>query len=134
MKKIKHLMKSKRIYMLFYPQIIELLRLLAAPFEIQISAFPNNEFPPDEIADEIEYKYYIVRSLFKGGFINSDQYESIQYINERIESFSKDEWTIEAMEISDNWLCVRDLAIKSLEKFGLEYSKPNIYWYPLISL
>ena len=133
-KQTNHTIESKHNFNFLYPQIIELLRLLAAPFDVQISAFPKNEFPPDEIADEIDCKCSIAKSFLIKGAITSSQYESINFINEKLESFCKEDWTLEAMEQSSNWAHVRELAMESLGKFEVEYAKPNLYWYPLIEL
>ncbi|OJU18355.1 MAG: hypothetical protein BGN88_04485 [Clostridiales bacterium 43-6] len=134
MKNLKNIMNAKNNFNFFYPQIIELLRLLASPFEVQISVFPKNECPPDEIADEIDYKCSVAKTLFDEGFFSLIQYESIKHIDEEFTTFLKEDWTYEAMEKSLKWEHIRKLAIKSLEEFKVDYSKPNLYWYPLISL
>lgn len=134
MRKKNNLNEAQRTFMIFYPQIIELLRLIASPFEIQIGSFPEDEFPPDEIADEVDYKNIIAESLYKNGFINSNKYKSISNINENFGRFDKEDWTIEAMKTSSNWIFIRELAIEALKEFGVEYAKPNLYWYPIITL
>lgn len=126
--------EPRHTYMLCYPQVIELIRLLASPFEVQVSSFPKNEFPPDEIADEIDHKCYIAESFFKEGFITINEYERIKLINEKFKGFTKDDWTIKAMEKSLNWVQIREMALKALEILRVDYARPNIYWYPLLSL
>ena len=134
MKKKKNTYEPRQIYMFWYPQVIEFIRLLASPFEIQISAFPKNEFPPDEIADEIDYKCHITESFFKEGFVTLNEYENVKLINEKFKSFTKEDWTIEAMNKSSKWKKIREMALKALETFRVDYAKPNIYWYPLLTL
>jgi len=131
MKNKNHLDESRQIYLLVFPQIIELLRLLASPFEVQVSVFPDNEFPPDEIADEIDYKCFVSETLFKNNFISTAQYNNIKTISEKTKSFCKEEWSIEAMGKSSDWVYIRALASDALKEFGVEYTKPNLYWYPI---
>lgn len=127
----KKVNNAKQTYLIYYPQIIELIRLLASPFEIQKSAFPDTEDPLLEIADELEIKEFYFEHLTKEGLISFEEFRVFSDICKKIESFPKYEWTIEAMKAADSWNQMRKMALDVLHIFRVDYAKPNIYWYPL---
>lgn len=93
--------------------IFQVLRIVAAPCEVQKKTFP--EFV--NIADEIALTFYeevMLRSdtLFKARMLEEKQYEKIKILNEKFHEMStkKDVWTVEALRDSIEWEECRQIA------------------------
>ena len=121
----------KKLFLIYYPQMIEIMRLLAAPPEIQLAAFPTHESPPEEIAEETEYISVLVVTFYHEKLISKLEFEVITEIDGYLKQFSREDWTNEAIQQSDSWSKMRELARTGLGVLGIEYAKPNLYWHPI---
>lgn len=93
--------------------IFEVIRIVAAPYEIQKKSFP--EFV--SVADEIALTFYeevMLRSdtLFKYGMLEEKQYEETKKLNHMFDEMSKNKtiWTLEALRNSAEWEQCRKIA------------------------
>ena len=119
---------SETYFQLIYPKIIETIRLSASEPEIQIDAFPKEEFPPEEIGYLVEHALIMATELEKFGFISKSQLDSLAVINHHYDALDKSNWSIEGLMKSKDWEKIRILSAQSLNSFDVAYAEPNLYW------
>lgn len=122
-----------KYYKTVYPKIIEALRLVAAPPEIQLSSLPRYVHKPDEVALTFEEVMVYAKIILDNHFLTDELYERLLEIDELFNGFGKDEWTEEAMYQSGTWEVVRNKANDTLKKFGEDYAAPNLYWITYVA-
>ena len=125
--------KKFAYFQMVYPKIIETLRLVAAPPEVQLTAFPAVVYPPDEIADFVEAAVLMAREILEIDYLTQEQFDSITLIESAFQAFSMEEWEVEALRESESWEETRRLARQALDSLSVEYAKPNIYWYAILN-
>lgn len=126
---MKRKMDDFTYFQLVYPKIIESVRLAASSPEIQLLAFSESVFVPDEIGDTIEHAAMMARALMKMGYITKEQFDSVEIIDRKFDEFTQADWSVDAMCRADNWEVTRSLAKEALERFSVAYAIPNIYWF-----
>ncbi len=109
-------------------RLIEVLNLVAAEANVQVSIFPRFVHVPDEIAaeisDAIEYAP-VMRNITDSAIINV-----LSEIDMIFDSYvgKKEFWTLESMEKNSTWNQLRLFARKQLEQLGLPQTVPNLFW------
>lgn len=112
----------------FYMKVIETLRLLAAPAETQLSKIPPQACRADEIAFCLEEIIPECKELFKKKIISSEVCQSIFAMDNFFLTFKKEDWTDQAVTMSDKWEKLRHMARDTLEKTGEACNDPNLFW------
>ncbi|MBQ7936412.1 MAG: hypothetical protein IJ333_08750 [Clostridia bacterium] len=111
-----------------YRILVETIRLIAAPPEIQLSKFPEQVCRPDEVAFTLEELFPRANHLLKHQLITNDIYQSLQSIDTCFSTFSSLDWTEEAMFVSAKWHQTRQMALALLLKMGEKWQSPNLFW------
>jgi hypothetical protein len=109
-----------------WSQLIEALRLLAAPFPVHVRVLPRWVVVPDEVALTFDDAYAVADltnvpqeavALLKA--IDSD-------LSRMSEDSSGDSWTLEGLERASSWASLRAKAMAALTALGTAYSDPSI--------
>lgn len=124
---INKLFKRKKEFQTEYlKRLIETLKVLAAPPEIQLASFPDNVCKPDEIA--LTFDEYASRAN-QCELISQTAKSKISTLNRFFDTgIDKNEWTDAAVSSSYKWEFVRKSAREILYDMGVLYSEPNLYW------
>lgn len=115
-----------------YKKVIEVLKLVASPADVQLKAFPDYVCKPDEVAltfDEIVSYTYI---LLSNSIISKTQYEELNKINCYFDTFSKTDWSEDAMYDSEKWNYSRKMATDVLKLFNCIYTPPKLFWIDFV--
>ena len=107
-------------------ELIEALRLLAAPFEEQVDVLPDFVGVASEIALSFDDAYEVLD-------VSSLQPVLVAHL-ERIDSAldqmsadpHSDFWTLASLGTSPVWIGLRQEALAALQSIGLEYARPHI--------
>lgn len=113
----------------FLSQIIEAIKLVAAPPIDQLDAFPDFVCKPDEIALTFDEVFSLIDDTTS---ISTEIYSKMKNINELFNTFRKEDWTEDAVKNSKNWQLVRQMAKDLLSMINIPYSKPNLFWISYI--
>lgn len=116
-------------FLMYYPRIIEVIRLAASQPDVQNEAFPKQEYPPEEVGFEVEYALQLTESLVNNAFLSKDYLDCMSKLDKSFTDINADEWTVDAMYNSPDWKRTREIAEICLEKLSIEYARPNLYWY-----
>ncbi len=115
-----------------FNRLIEVLRLLAAPYEVQRAALPDFVHLPDEIANNLDNVLPFMDQLADAGLLNPEQVAEIQKIDSIFARKSDGDvpsfWTLDAMRDSDEWAAIRTLARKVLHALHQPMRAPNLSW------
>lgn len=109
-------------------RLLEVLNLVAATADVQISAFPDFVHIPDEVASEIadviEYAPEELENKEKSIIKVLTQIDRIflKYAGQ------KDFWTMKSMRNCSVWNDIRLLAREELKSLGISESVPNLFW------
>lgn len=107
-------------------RLVGTIKLLAAPAEIQLSAFPNKVCKPDEIA--LTFDEYACQAE-KCELLSDVSKTRIAELNRMFDlSIGNDEWTEDAIYNSDKWENVRKKALELLNFMNIAYTNPSLYW------
>ena len=109
-------------------RLIEVLNLMAAEYNVQISVFPRFVHVPDEVATEISDA--IEYAPISHSTIDSAIITVLSEIDAIFDSFAgkKDFWTQESMKNDSTWNKLRLLARAELEELGLPRTSPDLFW------
>lgn len=107
-------------------RLIETIKLLSAPPDIQFASFPDYVCKPDEIAltfDEYEGR------VNESELVPNTAKIKITSLNKFfVTGMDKNDWTEDAVFNSKKWKLVRKSAKDILDDMGVPYSDPNLYW------
>jgi hypothetical protein len=119
---------------LFYNRMIEVLKLLAADYQIQISSFPNYVQIPDEIALSFEDVYIFSNNLKDSGMINEEQKAKLDYLNIQLDEMSENKslWGLESLKEAQEWQEIRKLAVELIMLLGKTLERPDLSWLTFI--
>jgi len=125
---LEYLMTIEDVVMDNYRKLLETLRLLAAPADIQLSQFPEMACRPDEIAFTLEEIVPLLSYLCQSSFITREVERKVKYIDNLFLTFSKSDWQENELYSSYKWQQVRNLANEILLKMGECWEIPNLFW------
>lgn len=108
-----------------YPKIVETIRLIATPSEIQLSLFPQNVNPAQEIVESAEDAVRYSRILTEKNLLSEDQFKKIETL---YTIFDEEEYTPISILNSTTWEKAREFARIILQMFSIQYAVPNLYW------
>ncbi len=126
MKAMKNDSKDIKQQLLYYTKLIEVIRLLAAPAEIQLASFPERTCRPDEIAFTFDE---IVCNVDDCKLVSDEVKAKVKYINGLFDAyFFQGDWTEKAVIHSEKWQNIRALTLDLLKYMGVSYSAPDLFW------
>lgn len=126
MRAMKNDSESIEQQLLYHKKLIEVIRLLAAPAEIQLASFPKCTCRPDEIASTFDE---IVCNVDACKLVSDEVKVKVKYINGLFDVyFSQEDWTEEAVISSEKWQNIRMLMLDLLRYMEVSYSDPNLFW------
>lgn len=111
-----------------YLKIIEALRLVAAPAEVQTSLLPDFVCKPDEVALTFDETIVYAKILLENNFISEEQFNGLVKMNCNFDNFTQKDWTIDSMSHADSWKQSRESAKEALKVFKEKYATPNLFW------
>lgn len=111
-----------------YNTLVQSLRLVASPPDVQVAALPKFVNIPDEIALTFNDANLIAPQLEDEELISSHSLDMLKELDELFETMSEDKnlWTIEKLENDKFWRGSRELAINILKEMNEPYSSPNL--------
>lgn len=111
-----------------YNNLLQSLRLVAAPPEIQISSMPQFVSLPDEIALTFNDAYLISSQLVDENIISIQAFLLLKELSELFDNMSQDKslWTLQKLENDNSWKLSRQLAIKVLQELDEPFGRPNL--------
>ena len=121
-------MKTQTSNQILYQKIIETLRLVAAPSNIQELSFSNKLPVPNEIAFTVEEMFEYARTLRDVGFLSGNHYNLLLNIDNDFSNFDASSWTMESLKHDKCWKALRKKAMDTLAEFDEVYSEPNLFW------
>jgi hypothetical protein len=104
--------------------LVEALRLLAAPADVQIGLFPAWVAIPDEVAVTFEDAYVVVDK----SALSEEAIPMVEQVARRLETLDMpyaDRWDPSVLARSEDWRGIRLLAMSALAALGTEYRPPN---------
>ena len=110
---------------IYFNRLIETIKLVAAPADVQLSLFPDQVCKSDEIAltyDEFASKVDGCRLL------SEPIKQEINELNILFSRLNKDEWSEEAVKDSPAWGILRKKASNILLSLNIEYTTPRLFW------
>lgn len=107
-------------------ELIETLRLLAAPFEEQVDVLPDFVGVASEIALSFDDAYEVLdKSSLQPVLVTH-----LERIDSALAQMSADPhsqfWTLASLGASPAWAGLRQEALAALRSIGLEYARPRI--------
>ena len=118
---------------LLYRQTLEVIKLAAAPADIQLDQFPSQVCRPDEVAFTIDEIVGHIDLLVDNNMILEKTAKRIKRLNNFYSTFNKQDWTEKAMSTSENWEKTRRLAKEIMYDSDLNFEIPNLFWIKDIS-
>ena len=123
---MKNDLENIKQQLLYYTKLIEVIRLLAAPAEIQLASFPVRTCRPDEIAFTFDE---IVCNVDDCKLVSDEVKAKVKYINGLFDVyFFQGDWTEEAVIHSEKWQNIRVLTLDLLKYMKVSYSDPDLFW------
>ena len=116
-------------FLIYYPRVIEVIRLAASQPDIQIAVFPKQEYPPEEVGFEAEYALQLTEGLVNNDYVPKDYLDCMRKLDESFSAIDANDWTVDAMYNSPDWGRTREIAKLCLKRLSIEYARPNLYWY-----
>lgn len=111
-----------------YHKLIETIKLVAAPADVQLSAIPAQACRPDEIAFCVEEILPLLSTLEAQRIISGTIAENVKKIDRMFLSFEQQDWTEDALMRSPKWEKVRTMAMNVLKLTGEKAETPNLFW------
>lgn len=108
-----------------YPKIVEIIRLIATPSEIQLSLFPQNVNPAETIFESAEDAVRYSRILNENNLFTEELLKKIETL---YTFFNREECTTDSIQNSSNWEKAREFAMVVLQMLSIQYAIPNLYW------
>lgn len=117
-------MRTKNLYNI----LLQSLRLVASPSEVQITSVPQFASMPDEVALTFNDAYLIAPQLLDENLISIQAFDLLKELVELFEKMSKDKslWTLGKLESDTAWKRSRELALKALQELDEPYGRPNL--------
>lgn len=111
-----------------YNRLIQVLKLIASPASIQISALPDFVVVADEIALMYEDVFIMIPQLKEERYIPENILDMLSNLEAQFEIMSRNKllWSIDSLKESKSWENVRGLAHSILRELKEEYKQPNI--------
>ncbi len=111
-----------------YNKLVQCLRLVASPYEVQISLLPNFIDIPDEIALFFDDVFLTIPQLKIEYLFSPNTLLKINEVNELFESMSEEKffWELEELKNNKSWEKSRELALSVLKLLNEPYEKPNL--------
>lgn len=117
----------------FYRMMVETLRLLAAPAEMQITLFPEYVDIPGEIAQLSDDLCYLLGQIRDAGLISAEQAAEFRAISDLFSEMPDDGpgnlWTTDAMKGAPEWTSLRERSRLLLADLGARWCMPQLYWF-----
>ncbi len=117
----------------FYRMMVETLRLLAAPAEMQVTLFPSFVDIPGEVAQLSDDVCYLLEQIRVAGLVSATQEAEFRAISKLFNEMADDGpaglWTIDAMEKAPEWSAIRERSQLLLVNLGKCSRAPNLYWF-----
>ncbi len=111
--------------------LVDALRLLAAPFAVQVSTLPHFVHVPDEILNSIQFGW--VSQLQQSQMISQEQASALWALEAFMSTLDwKDEWNedyelaLEACRTDAWWAELRSRAMDVLGLLGEDWSRPTL--------
>lgn len=118
----------KKYLELLHSKVIETLKLVAAKPEIQENLFDDSIDVPEEIAFTFEELLIYSKILMENGYIKENEYQELLRIDKYFEKIPIEDYTINALYNSNSWYELRNMSLRLLKIFKVEYSSPNLFW------
>lgn len=117
----------------FLEMMIDAIRIIASDFEVQVKAFPDFVFVPDEVVSTFDETFLLFDQVIDANLVDFAQIRAVNEINDYFEKMNNkkvedNQWTLEAMQTSPDWQHLRLLAKNALALFGSSDNKPNLGW------
>lgn len=126
MQAMKNDSKSIEQQLLYHKKLIEVIRLLAAPAEIQLASFPECTCRPDEITFTFDE---IACNVDDCELVSDEVKAKVKHINGLFNIyFSPEDWTEEAVISLEKWQNIRVLTLELLKYMEVSYSDPHLFW------
>ncbi len=111
-----------------YNTLVQSLRLVAAPFEIQTTSLPEFVNVPDEIALIYNESYLIAPQLKDKNLISAKILGMLERLDQIFEEMSevKPIWTLERLRNDSSWERLRILALDILRELNEPDGRPNL--------
>lgn len=108
--------------------IIESVKLVAAPHEIQIAALPKFVLVTDEIALTFGDAYLLVPQLVTSGLIDPIAARALKDLDDWFDQMPQDGSVVDtkSLESHEFWKTARRLAATALNALGHQISPPNL--------
>lgn len=112
-----------------YLHLVNILRLVASPYSIQMSFFPVEVLTTDEISLDYYDAFLQANGLYTGEEISLPVYIKLKELNNEFQMMSKsptsDFWSESALKNDPTWERIRATAVNILKLMGEEYTKPD---------
>ena len=120
----------------FLETLIEALNILAADYLVQMEAFPDFVFLPDEVISIFSEAYLLFPQIIESELVNECQISSVEnvkiFIGQMGDKSEQDIWSMEAMKIHPDWKMLRSFAKDALVTFGKMPELPDLRWITYI--
>lgn len=112
----------------YYNSLIQVLRLVASPYDSQITFFPNFVNIPEEIALLYHDSYLTTSRLHDEKKITLRALNMLYELNALFNTMSNNSylWTQEKLKNNEMWSIARESAIKILNELNEKYDSPNL--------
>lgn len=111
-----------------YQKLIETIKLVAAPADVQLSVIPTQACRPDEIAFCVEEILPLLPTLEAQQIISGTVAENVKEIDRMFLSFERQDRTEDALLHSPKWENVRTMAANVLKLTGEKAEPPHLFW------
>jgi hypothetical protein len=111
-----------------YNTLVQSLRLVASPFELQIVSLPRFVNVPDEIVLTYNDAYLIASQLKAENLISPKVLGMLKELDELFGKMSEEKylWTVEKLKSNESWEKSRILAFDILKQLNEPYDSPNL--------
>lgn len=114
-----------------YRMLLDALRLVAAPFSVQVSVLPGFVHVPDEILEAVQFR--LVSQLEQSHKLSREQASAFSALDAYMSSLDwKEEWNedyelaLEACRADPWWTELRSRAMEVLVLLGESWSRPTL--------
>ena len=115
-----------------FNNLIQIIQLIASDCDVQIKSFSDFVQVPDEIAQLLADAVILIDSQAEPNSFESSVIGKIKQLDQHFAVLDKDEYTIQALCTSQEWIKAREAAQAILVMMGLEKAIPDLGWVKFI--
>jgi len=111
-----------------YVLLVEAVKLLAAPFDLQRKEIPEYAPLAYELITTFQDDFFLLSGLIRENRVSNDATAELIFLYQKVEVINRNEslFTDDAVQNSAEWAAVRDLANRVLEILNEHNTNPNL--------